>query len=146
MAQREREGFLFLPDRFNYCGNHLSPSEKETWRAILMSNWDKNPFYRSSWPSKKRLAILVGVSEKTMTKYLKGLINKGILLTMRRFRKTTIYLLLDPPQEWMLETKRRLDQLRERERKRTLVSRLGDLGTVADVSQLRSEEPFIFKK
>jgi len=106
-------GFLIIPEEFIYAGNYLSHGEKMAWLAIFMHNWNPNPAYRVSWPGREKLAAILGVTPRQVTRYLDGLRQKGLLKTRRRLDKTSLYLLDDPPKEWMHDTKRKLGELNQ---------------------------------
>lgn len=111
-------GFLILPDEFNYTGDHLSHGAKMTWMAIFMQNQDRDLNQRVSMPGREMLAILIDRSVRQVTTYLMELKRKGLLLTKGRKDKTSLYILCDPPKEWMRETKEKLKTLENKQTKK----------------------------
>lgn len=110
------QGFLIVPDELIYSGRHLSPGEKVLWLAIFLHNWAHDPVFRVSWPGRERLAIISGKSVRQVTNYLGGLRRKGLLRTIRRLDKPSLYLLNDPPKVWMEATKKELADLKRRKK------------------------------
>lgn len=100
----KRTRFLMVPAEFVYCGNHLTLGEKLTWLAIFSHDWRQ----KVCWPGRKRLAVMLGVKPRTISKYTKGLRKKGCLLVKRRMNMTSLYVLRNPPSKWMKETERKL--------------------------------------
>lgn len=110
------KGFLIVPDELIYSGKHLSPGEKVIWLAIFLHNWNRDPTFRVSWPGRERLAIISGKSVRQVTNCLGGLRRKGLLKTMRRLDRPSLYLLKDPPQLWMAEIQKELVDLKKRKK------------------------------
>lgn len=105
------KGFLIVPDELIYSGKQLSLGEKVVWLAIFLHNWNPDQSYRVSWPGRERLAIISGKSVRQVSNYLKGLKRKNLLQTIRRLDKPSLYLLKDPPAQWMVTTKKELNAL-----------------------------------
>jgi hypothetical protein len=106
-----RTRFLMVPAEFVYSGNHLTFGEKLTWLAIFSHDWRQ----KACWPGRDRLATLLGVKPRTISKYTKGLRKKGCLLEKRRMNMTSLYVLRNPPPKWMKETQRKLRMLHSKE-------------------------------
>jgi hypothetical protein len=113
------KGFLVVPTEFVFSSRHLSLGEKAVWLAIFLHNWNPDPTYRVSWPGRERLALIVGKSVRQVSTYLGGLRKKGLLKTKRRLDRTSLYLLWDPPQRWMEETKKELENENLKRRAKT---------------------------
>jgi hypothetical protein len=128
-------GFLIVPDELIYSGRHLSPGEKVVWLAIFSHNWNPDPTYRVSWPSRERLALILGKSVRQVTNLLAGLRRKGLLKTKRRLDKSSLYLLDDPPQSWMEGTKKELEDLKKRKKD----ERENRIGGCAEESTVQAE-------
>ena len=109
------KGFLIIPQELVWAGRNLSHGERMTWLAIFQHNWTKDQTERVSWPGRKKLAVMLGISVRQLTTYLDGLKRKGLLKSKRRANNTNLYLLKDPLKVWMRET--------ERKWKRTLKAR-----------------------
>jgi hypothetical protein len=110
------QGFLVIPDELIFSGKHLSPGEKIVWLAIFLHNWNQNPLLRVSWPGRERLSVISGKSIRQVTYYLGRLKRKKLLMTRRRLGKSSLYLLNDPPESWMGDTKKELDALKKRKK------------------------------
>lgn len=106
---RAKDFFVVL-DKLIYSQKYLPHSEAMTWLAIFSHNKDCNPTYRVSWPGRERLAIILGKSVGQVSRYLRGLKEKKLLLMQQRPNKTALYLLNDPPKEWMEETLKELEE------------------------------------
>lgn len=119
------KGYLIIPDTLVYSGKHLSAAEKMIWIAIFLHNWNPDPTYRVSWPGRERLSIITGKSVRQVTNSLNSLRCKGLLKTLRRLDKSSLFLLNDPSKAWARETKRKLNSLKMR-KKRAQKERFGE--------------------
>ena len=106
--------FLVTFDEINYVGNHMTHLEVRLWKAIFMCNWNPDPAYRASWPGRKWLSLVVGISKGRISAGIGQLVKKDLLRWKRRLGKSSLYVLKDPPEAWSKAVKREIEKAKRR--------------------------------
>ena len=114
------QGFIILPDDMAYISKRLTDTEFRLWVVLKKHAWTMKTAHgqirRDCWPGRKRLAIMLGKSIKTIQRAIGELEKKGLLKVNRngnRKGKPNIYTLVDPPKKWKLETFKILEELKD---------------------------------
>jgi len=102
------EGIISVPDSLIFAGDFLTSGEVRLCLAFLWHCQRRNPGTRVSWPSREMLGVMIGVTPRQVTTYIKGLTSKGVLHVRQRANGTSYYLLCDVPENKMNRTKERL--------------------------------------
>jgi hypothetical protein len=135
------KAFLIVPDELVLSGKALTHGAKIMWMAIFKHNWRTDPRTRISWPGRERLAAICGIRPRQATKYLNELRRKGLLRTKRRFDKSSLYLLADPPKSWMWRTRRELELVKRAQRERSEARRRAELEAFSRQNVQKSAHP-----
>lgn len=111
------KGFLIIPDELIFSGEFLSHGAKMMWISIFKHNWSLKRKHRLCYPGRERLALMNGISIVQADRYINELKKKRILETKIRYgQKTNLYILHDPPVEWMKKTRKELEKAIEKKK------------------------------
>jgi len=80
---------------FCYHGGNLNSGEFECWAALRSFRWDwdeNNEYVANVFPHRETLALMMGVTERTVTNRLKGLRKNGLLNRSNLNQYSKLYL------------------------------------------------------
>jgi hypothetical protein len=91
-----------VPNDIIYSGKRLTPGEFRLW-VTIRSHCKKHPEggYEGCWPGRRRLALILGISDVQVSNLVSRLKGKGLLEVKARGQgRTSLYYLQDPPSAW----------------------------------------------
>ncbi len=117
------KGFLIIPDEVVYAGKHMTHGAVRMWIAIFKHNWAKDEKDRACFPGRERLAIMCGISVVQADRLIGELKEKKVLIVEKRWGGlTNLYILHDPPKEWMEKTFAEIEKARQRKKEERMKS------------------------
>lgn len=119
---REAEDVVFIPKSLVYAGEKLTHGEFRLMVSILSfsGKLHQNRYkdrYKGCWPGRKRLALMMGISETSVSILSRRLKEKRLLLIKPRGQgKTNLFYPQAPPETWEAGVKEKIE-LAKREKK-----------------------------